>query len=58
MLIFPRGRPATAARKLAGKEEEIIRLAQSGETISGLAKRFGVSRATVLRFLRQQGLMK
>jgi DNA-binding NarL/FixJ family response regulator len=46
------GRPAVAIRKLSGKEEEIIRLLNGGETQGAVAKRFKVSRATIGKFIR------
>lgn len=51
-----RGLPATRPPKLPmGQQERLVRLYQSGEPVSELMSMFGVSRATVFRYVRQAG---
>ncbi|CPW83105.1 recombinase family protein [Mycobacteroides abscessus] len=51
-----RGLPATRPPKLDGAQQErLIRLYQSGEPVSELMSLFGVSRATVFRYVKQAG---
>jgi hypothetical protein len=55
VLIKPRGAPARARARLAGREEEIRRaLADGGETVTALARRLGVSRPTLTAFIRER----
>lgn len=51
-----RGLPATRPPKLTGvQQERLVRLYQSGEPVAELTSMFGVSRATVFRYVRQAG---
>lgn len=51
-----RGLPATRPPKLAlAQKERLVRLYQGGEPVSELMSLFGVSRATVFRYVRQAG---
>lgn len=51
-----RGLPATRPPKLDGAQQErLIRLYSSGEPVAELCGMFGVSRATVFRYVRQAG---
>ncbi len=52
------GRPYGAAvrKRLAGKEEEIRRLLSQKVAKAEIARRFGVSRVTVLNFVKNKGL--
>ncbi|CPX20501.1 resolvase domain-containing protein [Mycobacteroides abscessus] len=51
-----RGLPATRPPKLAGDQRErLVRLYRNGEPVEELAAMFGVSRATVFRYVRVAG---
>ncbi|WP_307785766.1 recombinase family protein [Mycobacteroides abscessus] len=51
-----RGLPATRPPKLTGAQRErLIRLYSSGEPVAELCGMFGVSRATVFRYVKQSG---
>ncbi|SHO82471.1 recombinase family protein [Mycobacteroides abscessus] len=51
-----RGLPATRPPKLpVGQQERLVRLYQSGEPVVELMSLFGVSRATVFRYVKQAG---
>ncbi|MBN7561402.1 recombinase family protein [Mycobacteroides abscessus] len=51
-----RGLPATRPPKLpVGQQERLVRLYQSGEPVAELCGMFGVSRATVFRYVKQAG---
>ncbi|EIV25195.1 DNA recombinase [Mycobacteroides abscessus 3A-0930-S] len=51
-----RGLPATRPPKLDGAQQErLIRLYSSGEAVAELCGMFGVSRATVFRYVKQAG---
>ena len=43
------------ARPISGRDREIVRMRQSGETLAAIARRLGISRTRVEQILEREG---